>query len=149
MSYQPLPDASGGRSSDASGGRSSAEDPPDYDGRAQYMDHGRSAATTFAEPSSSSSGQHASNYIHISDVGDILGAIYDINTDAEPIYGRFDSQEEQDNAPNVLLSAINIDAEIRLSGSKKAKIEVKGSTDSTYGRTMIRIVSSLTLLFSR
>lgn len=83
----------------------------------------------------------AINYIHISDVGDIIGTVYHIDTDKPPAYGRFDSQEEQDEAPNVYLSAKTIAAEIRLSGSKKAKIEIKGCTTNSYGRTMLRIVS--------
>lgn len=83
----------------------------------------------------------AVNYIHISDVGDIAGTVYHIDTDLPPAYGRFDNQEEQDEAPNVFLSADTIQAEIRLSGSKKAKIEIRGHRKQGYGRIMLRMVS--------
>lgn len=88
----------------------------------------------------------AVNYIHISDVGDIIGTVYHIDTDKPPAYGRFDSQEELEQAPNVYLSAKTISAEIRLSGSKKAKIDIQGCSKQTYGRTMIRIVSLLSFV---
>lgn len=108
-----------------------------------------SSPTTATAPATSSKSRSANasayyqavNYVHTSDVGDIIGTVYHINTDKPAAYGRFDSQEEQDQAPNVYLSAKNITAEIRLSGSKKAKIEIQGCSTNSYGRIMIRMVS--------
>lgn len=140
MSYQALPDSTNEE-------HLLTEDLPIYNGQAQVpgkrgVGKGQSAtSTTTTTTTGRSKARHGFNYIHISDVGDILGTNYDINTDKAPAYGRFDSQEEQEQAPNVYLSADNIDAEIRLSGSKKAKIEIKGKADAGYGRTMLRIVS--------
>lgn len=120
------------------------EEPPRYNGQ----DNSATAASTSSKRASANGPSYyqAVNYVHTSDVGDIIGTVYHIDTDKPAAYGRFDTQEEQDQAPNVYLSAKNIAAEIRLSGSKKARIEIQGCTTNSYGRSMIRIVRETTNL---
>jgi hypothetical protein len=96
--------------------------------------------------SSNNNNGRASNYLHISDGKSITGT-HHVNTDLQPLAGRFDNAEDREKTPNVYLEAKYIDVELMLSGSKKAKIIVSdpahpAGTNRAYSRHIIRIVSA-------
>lgn len=132
MSYQALSSQEDGHA------------PPQYNG-SSHTGAGATSAKSSIPRGDVPSYLQAVNYIHVSDVGDIIGTVYNIDTDKPPAYGRFDSQEEQAEAPQVYLSAKDIQATIRLSGSKRAKIEIHGCQGQQYGRAMLRIVCAVIL----
>lgn len=117
------------------------ERPPGYNYRDQASVTRTCGQLMMAPISSYPTGHHAANYVHINNGDDIIGAVCNIDTDKAAASGRFQSPEEQSSAPNVYLSADNIEAEIRLSGSKMVRIEIRGREENKYGRTMLRIVS--------
>lgn len=120
MAYQQLPSGEHGSSSYPDPGLAAAAFPPGYD--------------DLHEGSYRTAGYQ--NYAYMN-VETAVQQSFHIDTDLPPAFGRFETVEEQEKAPNLLLRADHTQAVVNLRGSRKAVIDFG---QGSYYRRVLEIV---------
>lgn len=77
------------------------------------------------------------NYIHLAKRGELVQTLY-LDTDAAPTLGRFENEDEQKAAKNVVLGGSFINVALHIKGSQKAHVVLKGPNEAE--RRVVEIV---------